>query len=271
MSISSPQKSAALALFSFDDGAVYTLVQNAQVNLQHCIDGYDRSVMLKEDFVSVGQSRPDSVLAPTRENFVSQIRRLAADGYYTDIFVFTHGGPGTIYLPGSNVDESYLRSELSREKTDRAELPIRMVYQMNCYGETLNQTWLDVGAKAVCGARFVNYRSNQFNGFAREWEKGNVQFDAALRASNTDSSRLAMHALIEADSLVHPGPTRCPLFHSVLGDHPCAESYFRSRWDLGDGRWQEGKSGAENIDYSSYMYRPGLDITRNDHSLMWHP
>jgi len=48
-----PTKTACLTLFHFEkDSMVYNLIQNAQVNLQHCIDGYDKSVMLKEDFNS---------------------------------------------------------------------------------------------------------------------------------------------------------------------------------------------------------------------------
>ena len=44
-----PHKSAAsLAKFHFGDSPFRTLFQTAQVNLQHCINGYDRSVLLKE-------------------------------------------------------------------------------------------------------------------------------------------------------------------------------------------------------------------------------
>ena len=60
-------------------------------------------------------------------------------------------------------------------------MPIRAVYQMNCYGQTFNETWLSLGAKVTCGARYVNFYPNQFNKFASEWKKGDVDFAEALR------------------------------------------------------------------------------------------
>lgn len=122
----------------------------------------------------------------------------------------------------------------------------------------------------MCGSRFINFHCNQVNGFANEWEKGNVPFYTALRASNTESSRTVMQALIAADAMPHPGPTRCPLLTTALGDNACAKSYFTDRW-LSSGEWQEGSSGKENMSYSSYMYRVGCNITRNDRALFWHP
>jgi hypothetical protein len=50
----SPDKRASLTVFYFDDNLFYTLVQNAQVNLQHCIAGYSKSVLLKESFSAPG-------------------------------------------------------------------------------------------------------------------------------------------------------------------------------------------------------------------------
>jgi hypothetical protein len=80
-----PRKSASLTVFYFDDNPFYTLVQNAQVNLQHCIDDYQKSVLLKEDFNSVGQTKPTVRLQPNMEVFLNQIVSLANDGYYMDI------------------------------------------------------------------------------------------------------------------------------------------------------------------------------------------
>jgi hypothetical protein len=273
MSSSRPTKSAALTLFAFGDDPIRTLVQNAQVNLQYCIDGYDRSVVLKDEFVSLGQTRPDLVLSPGGQLFVEQVRELAATDHYIDIFLFAHGSRGRISIPGSDNDitEEFLLEELSRDKTGRNQLPIRSVYQMNCYGQTLNQTWVDLGAKVVCGARFINFYPNQFNAFAREWVKGDVPFFTALRESNTDSSRTVMQTLIAADALVHPGSTRCQLLSTVLSDSPCAKSYFKDRWFSSDSDWQDGMSGKDNMNYSSYMFRTGSNLPRNDIPLAWHP
>src|SRR5262245_61786539 len=98
-----PRKSASLAVFHFGDSPFRTLVQNAQVNLQHCIDGYDRSVLLKEDLNAVGQTKPTVLLKPNMQVFLGQIVSLAREGYYIDIFIFTHGNDDKIYFDNDKV------------------------------------------------------------------------------------------------------------------------------------------------------------------------
>ena len=269
-----PQKFAALTIFYFDDNPFYTLVQNAQVNLQHFIDGYDKSVLLKEDFNPVGQDQPTETGKPNRRVFLNKLIELADEGYIVDVGIFAHGSPGKIHLANDmDLTIDLLRSELAPSKTGRAELPIRMVTGVNCYGQSLNQTWLDLGAKVVSGARSVNFKPNRFNKFATEWEKGDVSFAEALRLSNTESSATVMQALIAADALTKSNFDKCPFGRTVLGDHDCARSYFENNWGLGGDEWQAGQSGAENMDYASYMFRGGLtDLTRNDrNALNWHP
>ena len=267
------RKSASLTVFYFNDNLFYKLVQNAQVNLQHCIDDYNKSVLLKEDFNSVGQTKPTVHLKPNMEVFLNQIVTLANEGYYMDIYIFAHGNDDKIYFPNNKVlTNSLLNSELAFSKTGYHALPIRMVYQMNCYGRTFNQTWLTLGAKVSCGTRWVNFYPNQFNKFAAEWKEGNVSFDKALQESNTESSRSVMQALIAGDALGRFNFNKCPFGKTVLGDHSCAKSYFDANW-LASDEWQNGQSGAENMNYSSFMFRPGLEtLTRNNMApLIWHP
>src|SRR4051794_5228680 len=90
------RKSAALTIFYFGDSAFRTLVQNAQVNLQHCIDGYDKSVLLKEDFNPVGQNRPTETGKPNRRVFLDHLIELSDEGYFIDIFIFAHGSDDNI-------------------------------------------------------------------------------------------------------------------------------------------------------------------------------
>jgi hypothetical protein len=272
----SPDKSASLTVFYFDDNLVYTLVQNAQVNLQHCIDGYAKSVLLKESFSALGQTQPTKVLKPNKAVLLNQLIELVNEGYYVDIFLFTHGNPDKIYLANNLIlSPPELEEALTEEKSGFHYLPIRMVYQMNCYGHTFNQTWLNVGAKAVCGSRYVNFYPNQFNAFARAWDKGDVLFEKAIYDSNTEASRTVMQTLVAADAASELFPKdwhKCPLGSTVLGDHACAESYFRARWGLSTDEWQKGLSGKANMNYSSFMFTPGMNITKNNTSiLMWHP
>ena len=97
------RKSASLTVFYFNDNLFYKLVQNAQVNLQHCIDGYNKSILLKEDFNSVGQTKPTVHLKPNMEVFLNQIVTLANEGYYIDIYIFTHGNDDKIYFANNKV------------------------------------------------------------------------------------------------------------------------------------------------------------------------
>jgi hypothetical protein len=270
--MTSPRKSASLTVFHFGDSPFRTLVQNAQVNLQHCIDDYDRSILLKEDFVSVGQTRPTVLLKPNMAVFLGQVAALAKEGYYIDLFIFAHGSDDRIYFDNDkSLTTNILKSELSFENTGLHTLPIRAVYQMNCYGQTFNETWLALGAKVTCGARYVNFYPNQFNKFASEWKKGDVDFAEALRDSNTESSRTVMQGLIAADALGKSNFDKCPFLKTVLGDHSCAQSYFHANWGISADEWQNGQSGADNMNYSSYMFRAGLKtLTRNNMtSLSW--
>ncbi|WP_338219452.1 hypothetical protein [Algoriphagus sp. oki45] len=263
-----PTKSASIALFYFDDSDFYTLVQNAQVNLQHCIDGYSKSVLLKEDFKSVGQTSPTVLKKPNKAVFLGQLIELAQNGYYIDVYIFAHGNTDMIFF-GNNLvlTPGELADAVSKEKTGLNELPIRMVYQMNCYGRSFNQTWLSIGAKTTCGPRYVNFYPNQFNKFASEWHSGNKSFTKSLQASNTESSRTVMQSLIAASAASELFPKdwdKCSIGNTVLGDKACAKSYFLARWLAAD-EWQNGESGKDNMNYSSYMYRVGqTDLTKNN-------
>lgn len=270
----SPDKCASLTYFYFDDNPFFKLVQSAQVNLQHCIDGYDKSVLLKESFSSFGKTPPSKVLKPNKEVFLNQLIELVKDGYYVDIYFFAHGNPDKIYM-GNNktLSPSELEDAVSEDKSGFTHLPIRMVYQMNCYGHTFNQSWLNIGALCVAATRFVNFFPDDFNKFGEAWSSGNVLFEKAVYDSNTESSRAVMEALIAADAASQLFPKdwdKCPIGSTVLGDKPCAKSYFLANW-IDKGEWQEGQSGKENMAYSSFMFTPGINITKNDKkALVWH-
>lgn len=267
-----PTKSACLTVFHFEgDSKLFKLIQNAQVNLQHCIDGYDKSVMLKEDFNAVGQTKPTVVKKPNKVIFLNQLVELANDGYWFDVRIFTHGFQGGIKL---NNDLNLLAEDIREavKETKHGIFPIRSVYGCNCNGASLNQTWLDVGALVAGGSFDTYFYANTMNGFHNEWEKGNVSFKDAIERSHTDSARTVMQTLIAADAASQLFPKdwdKCPIGSTVLGDKPCAKSYFTANWSLGNC-WQAGKSGKENMNYASRMITAGQNITRNNKDvLVW--
>ena len=190
-----------------------------------------------------------------------------------DLYIFTHGNPDKIYVADGHVLTNHLpTSELAYADTGYHTFPIRLVYQMNCYGHTFNETWLTLGAKVSCGPQWVNFYPHQFNKVAAPWKTGDVGVEKALEEANTESSRSVMQALIAADALGKFNFEKCPFGKTVLGDHPCARSYFDAN-RLAPDEWLHGRSGAENMNYSSSMFRPGpKTLTWNNMApLSWHP
>ena len=270
-----PTKTASITVFYFDDGPVYTLIQNAQVNINNCFKGYDRTVLLKENYANVpGKVDPDIIKKPNRRVFLNQVIQLAQEGYLIDIYILTHGARNGISFANDKLlTPSYLESELSISKTGYEEMPIRMVYQMNCWGKNMNQAWLNVGAKVSIGSRYLNFYPNQMNKFVTEWNKGTVSVDQALNKANTESSRTVMQSLVQADAASQLSPDnwdKCPIGRSVLGSHSCAKSYFTNVWTMSNYEWQNNDSGKENMNYSSYKFRPGdKTLTKNRRNLEW--
>ena len=267
-----PTKTACLTIFHFEgDSMVYNLIQNAQVNLQHCIDGFDKSIMLKEDFNAVGQTKPTEVLKPNKVIFLNKLVELTNEGYRTTVRIFTHGKDQAICVNnGLYITPQDLLD--AKKETKHGIFTIDSVYGCHCNGSSFNKTWIDIGAIVSGGARDTNFYPNQANKFHTEWEKGNVTFKDALKNSDTESSRTVMQALIAADAASQLFPKdwdKCPIGSTVLGDKPCAKSYFTARWGLGNV-WQAGKSGKENMNYASDMLVAGQNVTKNTiDTLVW--
>src|SRR5262245_32993288 len=208
---------------------------------------------------------------PTKANLFKYLIQHTADGYYIDLFIFSHGfiqkfmvSKGT-YDSEDFVTATDITNELKPEKTGFTQIPIRIIWGTNCYGQTLGTAWRSVGAKAHAGARFVEFYPHAFGNFIGAWNKGTVSFDSAVGDSDTDTVRTGAQLYI---STVHAPSTNkewghCPLGKTVLGDDPCAEDYFLSMW-LDNGEWQTTMSGKENMNYSSYQIRSGdKQITKN--------
>jgi len=171
---------------------------------------------------------------------------------------------------GSHGSEDYvtaddIKNELSPAKTGFTQMPIRMEWGTNCYGQTLGETWRSIGAKTTAGARYVRFYPNAFGHFIDDWNTGNISFDEAVGNADTDAVRTVVQLYI---ANVHAPSTKkhwggCPFGKFVLGDDPCAKNYFTSECIAKD-EWQAGKSGKENMNYSSYMFRGGDKyITKN--------
>lgn len=269
---------ASIILFYFGDSK-YTTISQETVKLKKAMEDYKYKVLLKHNEIPnwLDLSEKDEKIAdvketPTKDNIVKYIKQLANDGYMIDLWIFSHGwDAGFKVSTGKHgSDGSFTKDDietlLGSPETGFTKLPIRMVYQVNCYGKSLNKSWQNIGAKTVAGARYVNFYPTQFGDFADNWNKGNVSFEDAVDKSNTATSRTLVQTYI---SMVHAPSIKkkwggCPLLKTVLGDHECAKNYFIDQW-LTDDEWQKTMSGKENMNYSSEMVTSGeKTLTKKD-------
>jgi hypothetical protein len=75
-------------------------------------------------------------------------------GRVIDLVILTHGDRGEFLTDGGSIDAAAIRS-LRTEFG--GPLNIRSVYMMNCVGSSLNQAWLDIGARTSSGTHENNY------------------------------------------------------------------------------------------------------------------
>lgn len=106
--------------------------------------------------------------------------RLSGENKIIDLFILTHGGTDFISVNGGITGQ-----KIRDIKTANGNAPMRLraVYMMNCVGSTLNQAWLDIGAKVSSGAVRNNYlpEPSMFF-FWRNWKDGQSFNDAVTNA-----------------------------------------------------------------------------------------
>lgn len=267
----SPTKKAALYFHYFGDSKYESLAQEGQINLSNAMEAYGRNVLLSHsnlpDWMSghdKAREMADKVLAPTLENLAAELEDLADRGYMIDLYMFSHGWPGKFRASkghfGDNTtinEEDILNlAKAGSSYTGYSKLPIRAVYQMNCYGRSLNDEWTAIGAKVAVGADFVNFNVNTFNTFAKSWTSGDT-FKKAVDSTDKKSAWTVMDTLILLDAKTSAKQWGgCPVLKTVLGSHQCAKDYFDRQWDS-EGWNEAGGNGKDYMRYSSKYYRRG--------------
>ncbi len=98
-----------------------------------------------------------------------------------DLFILTHGREDHISVRG-DINSAKIRS--MKDALGRP-LSIRCVYMMNCKGASLNQAWLDAGAKASSASIKNNYLPEPtMYFFWQNWKAGQTFENAATSAYN---------------------------------------------------------------------------------------
>jgi GH24 family phage-related lysozyme (muramidase) len=109
----------------------------------------------------------------------SRLFSLSAAGKIVDLLILTHGSADFISVAGG-IDGQKIRA---MKAEFGKPLTIRSVYMMNCVGSTLNQAWLDAGAKVSSGAIRNNYLPEPTTYFFWDnWKAGQTFENAATGA-----------------------------------------------------------------------------------------
>jgi Phage-related lysozyme (muraminidase) len=137
--------------------------------------------------------------ADLKNTLISQSR----NGKIIDLFILTHGWRDLISAQ-DNIDGAKIRNM----KTEYGRpLSIRSVYMMNCIGSSLNQAWLDAGAKASCGSVETNYLPEPTMFFFwNNWKNGQT-FESAATSAYRRTINL-MNAAAQALLDLLPAPAR---------------------------------------------------------------
>ena len=267
-------KTASLVFFYFGEDSYMKSFGQETVPLWKALEGYDHAVLLSHD-VDFGpfnlSSRAEKLAdvrdTPTRENLAFQLNRLREEDYMVDVFIFSHGWKGLFrtsvgtYGENTVVTKSWLKSQV------RQPLKIRMVWQCNCYGSTLNDMWATLGAKAAAGSKYVNFYPTRFRGFIDAWRSG-ARFGAALQRSDSKAVHTPVQAYILADAATRLDEWEGSLVQAtrVLGNNEDSRRYFRKCW-LEDV--PEGKSGRQIMNESSRMLVKGNRRITKKSKLSW--
>ncbi len=148
-------------------GATDTLLESAELALNHFStaqpDTYGTVTVLRDSTATFAELR-------------AALFDASRSGTVIDLLVLTHGSREYI----STIDGI----DAARIRSLRAEfggpLSIRSVYMMNCVGSSLNQAWLDVGARVSAGSHENNYLPEPTTHFFwAEWRAGKP-FESAV-------------------------------------------------------------------------------------------
>ena len=258
---------ASITCFYYGDSK-YTTIAQETLKLKKCMDGYNRTVLLKHETVpswldlsEADERRADIKDLPTKANLKRYICDLANEGYMLDLYIFAHGSPNSFTTSrGSHGQDDYMRAaDITGlpAQANLSKLPIRAVYQGQCYGQSLISEWRSIGAKVVAGARGVTFYPHGFGNFIKDWNKRTVTFNAAVRDSQTGWVRTTGQASMQVHATTNRGKWGgCPFGKTILGKHKCAKAYFREFW-YSNSEWRQGDSGKQNMNHSSHMFVGG--------------
>ena len=267
-------KTASLVFFYFGENSYVNRLAQETVPVHKALDGYDKTVLLRHETEVAGfDMSPKAAKAatiediPTKENLAKYLNQLGDEGYEVDVFIFSHGWNNNFRSSNGTYGDNGFVTQSYLEKNVRP-LKIRMVWQCNCYGSTMNDCWNNLGAKASGGSKFVSFYPTRFSGFMKHWKDGK-RFGASLTKSDTKLVHTPAQAfmVVEAARRAKEWDGNAWQATQVLGNNDHAYRFFHDCWNGDDT--PKGLSGKQIMNDSSLMLVEGnRNITKNS-KLTW--
>lgn len=272
-------KTASLVFFYFGESSYVNRLAQETVPVHKALTGYDKTVLLRHEtdlgsgdlkieLSEKAEQMADVLDIPTRDNLAKYLNQLGDEGYIVDLFIFSHGwkdrflvSNGT-YGDNSLVGQSFLEREVK-------PLKLRIVWQCNCYGSTLNDLWRKLGAKATAGSKFVNFYPTRFKGFIKRWLDGK-RFGTAVYRSDTKAVHTPVQAYIMVDAAARAKEWDGNAWQAlkVLGNNDHSRRYFRECWNGDDV--PDDMTGKQVMNDSSKMLIEGnRKLTKSSTNMRW--
>ena len=114
----------------------------------------------------------------TRANLLARLIQQSKDGFVTDLAILGHGNTDSLSLHNETLTGSptfattrtdhisgLLTEARQRENNPNFQFKLRLVHMCNCFGGTLNDDWLAIGAKVSVGAPLMDWMPEPMNTF----------------------------------------------------------------------------------------------------------
>jgi len=167
--------------------------------------------------------------ACTRANLLSQLIQQSNDGYTVDLAVLGHGSSESLHLHGNEfltgqhpvtintpngplqiVVPGNIRTLLTDARATQGasfNFKLRVVHMCNCFGSTLNDDWLNIGAKVSVGSLHNNFMPEpMITSFWNDFVTNDVQVCTA--ASNSFATASVLYSVV-------PGYTQTMILDST--------------------------------------------------------
>ncbi len=168
---------------------LYKIIENLAAKLpkKHLTDKYKTIIVLKKEMARL-------------DSFTAQLHQLALDESIKaiDVIVGLHGNKNKIYF----VDKAYTSQEIKTSmlnesnytptQLDLLKQKLRLMYNLSCYGESLNQTFFDIGFDVSVGSIKVNANAEiEYGHVLKKWSNNQTLNDAFLYPNSQQMLKIA--------------------------------------------------------------------------------